>query len=183
MVEELLKKIPAEKCWAITAKALTRIFIMRGRKHIIPLLGKGEGIIAPVMGHEKYEEITTKTWGEGSKWYYPWVKKRFNIPVEDAEEAAKFLIVATTLSHGPEFTAEIVEATPERAVLRMTKCGWWERQKELEMDPELLACPAADQARVGEGLKAINPKIAYKLIKAMPWGDPYCEGLYEFKEE
>ncbi|NIN92862.1 hypothetical protein GTO36_07755, partial [bacterium] len=84
---------------------------MRDRKKIIPLFGKGEGFIAPVLGYKKYEEIATKTWGEGSKRYYPWVKKKFNIPTEDAEEAAKFLIVATTLSHGPEFTAEIVEAT------------------------------------------------------------------------
>ena len=182
-MKELLEKIPVEKRWAITAKNLTRLIIMGARKHIIPLLGKGEGIIAPVLGYKKYEEIATKTWGEGSKWYYPWVKKKFTIPVEDAKGAAKFLIVATTLSHGPEFTAEIAEATPERAVLRMTKCGWWERQKELEVDPELMACPAADQARVGEGLKAINPKITYKLTKAMPWGDPYCESVIEFKEE
>ena len=35
----------------------------------------------------------------------------------------------------------------------------------------------------GEGFKAINPKITHKLVKSRPRGDPYCEDVYEFKEE
>ncbi|MFX1520518.1 MAG: hypothetical protein ACFFCD_11415 [Promethearchaeota archaeon] len=50
---ELLERIPAEKCWEITAKFLTKFLVLRGEKVIAPELGKEEGIFAPVLGSEK----------------------------------------------------------------------------------------------------------------------------------
>jgi hypothetical protein len=146
-------------------------------------MGKGEGIISPLMGWEKYDEVSRKTWGEGGRRFLPWVKERFNIPVEDAIEADKLTEVAATLTSGPEQAFKIVEATPERVVSRTIKCAFMERYKELEVDPALSTCPGGDQAWGKEGLKAIDPKITYKITKAMPWGDPYCEFVYEFKEK
>lgn len=100
MMAELLEKIPAEKRWAITAKILTGLTILRGSKTMVPLLGIGEGIIAPVMGWEKWEEIQRKIWGEGGQNFAPWVKETFNIPVEDAMEAAKLVTVIAPLLGG-----------------------------------------------------------------------------------
>ena len=70
MVEELLKKTPAEECWAITAKIITALYVMRGEKIIAPALGAGEGIIAPVWGAEKWTEINVKIFGDGAKLIY-----------------------------------------------------------------------------------------------------------------
>jgi hypothetical protein len=39
-IEELLEKIPPEKCWAITAKILFTLTVLRGEKFLIPILGK-----------------------------------------------------------------------------------------------------------------------------------------------
>ena len=36
---------------------------------------------------------------------------------------------------------------------------------------------------VGEGAKAVNPKVTVKRTKATLWGDPYCEFIYELIEE
>ena len=58
-----------------------------------------------------------------------------------------------------------------------------ERYNEFEVDPALSTCPPGDQAWGDEGFKAVNPKLTYKVTKAVPWGDPYCEFVYEFKEE
>lgn len=181
-IEELLEKIPAEKRWEITVKVLSKLFALR----IIltrPLLGTGEGIISTILGWEKHEEIQEKTFGEHGRHFIPWVKETFNIPVEDAIGAAKLVIVAGALMRGPEIKDEIIEATRERAVLRRTQCVWIERYKEYEVDTELLTCPPAHQAFSEEGLKAINPKITHTLTKAIPWGDPYCEWIIEFKKE
>jgi len=183
MAEELLEKIPPEKRWAITAKTLWRFTVLRGDKIIAVILGKGEGIIAPVMGAEKWKEINEKIYSDGGKMFYPWVKETFNIPVEDALGAAKLVIVAAVLIQGPENKYELVEATPERAVDNTTNCVTWERYNEFEVDPEHRACDSACQLWAEEGLKAVNPKIAFKLTKAMPRGDPYCEDFYEFREE
>ena len=182
MVDELLEKIPPETCWEITAKALSRLNLLR-IINIRSLMGKGEGIVAPVLGWEKYEEVSTKTWGEGGRKLYSLVKEMFNIPVEDAVGAAKLQIVAGSLIQGPELKGGMVEATPERAIVRWTQCVWVERYKEFGVDIALSTCPSGCQAFIEEGHKAVNPKITWKATKAMPWGDPYCEGIIEFKEE
>ena len=83
---------------------------------------------------------------------------------------------------GPERKIELVEATPERTVVRTNICAWWERYKEHKVDPEFCGCPTGDQAWWENGLKAINPNLTYQLTKAMPRGDPYCEAIIEFNE-
>ena len=113
----------------------------------------------------------------------PWVKETFNISVKDAIGAAKLRIVVATLQSGPEMETEIVEATPERTVVRTTKCGLWERYKECELDPELAVCDVGHQAVVETGLKRVNLKITHKLTKAMSRGDPYCEDVFELKDK
>lgn len=182
-MEELLDKIPAEKRWALTAKILLTISVLRGVKTVMPILGTEEGFISPVRGLEKFQEITDKIVAESTKRSIPRFKEMFNISVEDASGAFKLWNVWGELAFGPEWEREIVEATPERVVARWTKCPWMERYKEYKVAPEFIVCPSNHQTGAKEGLKAITPKLNYKLIKAMPWGDPYCEAVIEFKEE
>lgn len=183
MAAELLKKIPAEKRWEITAKILSAFMVLRGEESVAPLLGKGEGITSPIWGAEKWQEIHIKIFGDGGKHLFPMFKEMFNMPVENAIDADNLVGVAATLMNGPEMEDEIVEATPERVVSRVTKCVWMERYKECEIDFAFIPCVQGDQAWGEEGLKAVNPKITYKITKAMPLGDPYCEMVCEFKEE
>ena len=183
MAEELLKKIPPEKRWEITVKFIGKLFVMRGEKIIAPILGKGEGILSHIWGAEKWYEITDKIVGDAGRQFFPWVKETFNIPVEDAIGAANLLFVTAVLAWGPELKSTIVEATPERVVVRWTKCSWWNRWEEHEVDPAFIPCETAHQANFGEGLKVINPKLTYKLTKLRLRGDPYCEGVIEFKDE
>ena len=79
MSEELLEKIPTERCWEISAKFLIEFAILRGSKIVVPLLGKDEGIFAPVWGLEKFEEIVAKVQGEGGKRHYLHIKEKFLI--------------------------------------------------------------------------------------------------------
>ena len=183
MVEELLEKIPAEKCWALTAKTLTSFIVSRMLKTSTPFLGKEDGILSLLSGWDKEVEIKAKIYAEGARKMFPFVKETFNIPVEDAVGAAKLVDVAATLMNGPELEFEIVEATPERVVSRITKCTWMEKYKEFEVPPTLRPCISGCPAWCEEGLKAVNPKITSKLTKAMPFGDPYCEEIIEFKDE
>jgi len=183
MAKALLERIPPEKRWALTAKILTGLSTLRDLKTVVPLLGKGEGIISPVLGVEKWYEIDKKAFAEGARQFYPWVKETFNIPVDDAIGAAKLVWVAGRLAFGDELTTEIVEATPERIVTRYTKCPWWNRWEEHELDHNVVSCYTPHETWVKVGLKAINPKLTYKLTKAIGWGDPYCEEVVEFKEE
>ena len=181
-IAELLEKIPPEKRWAITAKILTGFIVMRGSNIMAPILGKGEGIISPLWGWEKFDEINTKIFGEGGKKMLQMVKERFNIPVEDAIGAYTLYIVAVTIQQATEFITELIEAAPERVVFRRTKCAWYERYQDFGLDPELRVCPTGHQAWGEEGFKSINPHLKFTLTKTMPRGDPYCEVVIEFKE-
>ena len=111
------------------------------------------------------------------------VKEMFNISVEDAVGASKLAIVFATLLSGPEPWWEIVEATPERAIFRAPECWCWEIYNEYEVEPEFRPCEVAEKSCWEEGFKEINPKITFKLTKALPWGDAYCEAVIEFKDE
>ncbi|MCP8323655.1 MAG: hypothetical protein L6N96_05715, partial [Candidatus Methylarchaceae archaeon HK02M2] len=103
--------------------------------------------------------------------------------VENAIEAHNLIIVAAQLLKGPELKGGIVEATPERVVLRTTECPTWELYNEFEVDSEHRACDPACQIWTEEGITAVNTKIALKLTKARPRGDLYCEFVFEFKDE
>ena len=183
MAEELLEKIPPEKRWAITAKLLTSLNVIQGEKNTAPIIGKGENINSPVKGAETWTEINTKIFGGFFKWWWTRVQEMFNIQVEDAADAVKFVNVTAPLQSGPEWEFEYHDVTRERAAIRVTKCPWWERYTEYEVRPEFIPCLPTCDVEVGEGTKAVNPKITVKLTKARPRGDSYCEWVYEFKEE
>jgi len=182
--KELLEKISAEKCWAISSKILNGFLILSGSKILPSVLGMSEGIISPVWGWEKWSEINIKVMSEIGKRHYLFVKENFIIKVENAADAAKLFIVATRLAFGPGFEGEIAEATPERAFVRWIKCSLDEWFTILEVDPQLrAACHGGHQVFPKEGLKSINPKLTHRLTKTFAWGDPYCEDVIEFKEE
>jgi len=169
---EILDKIPAGTKWAITSNVLASALVVRGEK-----------VIAPVLGKLKWLEINNEVYGEGGKLMFPQIKEEFKFPVRDATEAATFAMLALMLLMGPETQSELIEATPERAVVRTTKCPFWERYEENEVNPELIPCEIGHQAFCKEGFKAITPNVTYKLVKARPSGESYCEGVYEFKEK
>ena len=180
---DLLERVHLEKSWAITAKTLLRFLVNRGSKIFAPTLGKGEGIISPVLGAEKWTEIIMKIYSDSARKMFPLVKERFNIKVEGAIGAAKLVIVAATLLMGPEWEYERVEESKERTVIRTTKCAWWEGYKELAVDHTLRTCDKGGcHTWVVGGLNAINPKLTFKLTKALPRGDPYCEYIFRIEE-
>jgi hypothetical protein len=135
-----------------------------------------------VLGMDKWQEIHDNLWGEGGKMTYPQIKKSFNIPVDDAIGAATLAGVVATLQHGPTYEWEVVEETPKRCVYRFTKCPWWDTYQAFGAKPENIVCAGGHERFVGDGLKAVNPKLKHTLTKAMPRGDPYCESVYELEE-
>jgi hypothetical protein len=183
MANELLEKIPAEKRWALTSKFLSSIHVIQGEKITAPIIGKGEDIVAPVKGAETWTEINVQIFGGFFKWWWPRLQEMFNIQVENAEDAVKFLYVTTALQSGPEWEFETHEVTRERAVVKVNKCPWWERYTENEIRPEFIPCLPTCDEEIEEGIKAVNPSIRIKLTKARPRGDTYCEWVYKLKEE
>jgi hypothetical protein len=129
------------------------------------------------------QEIHIKIFGDGGKLLFPIFKEMFNIPVENAIDAANLVEVVNRVSFGPESQVYYLERTLERVVGRWTKCHYMERYKEFNVDYALIPCVRGCPAWHDEGLKAINPNLTWKKEKQMPQRDPYCEFIIEFKEE
>jgi len=171
-----------EKGWAITAKILIGFIISRAVKTSSSLLGKGEHFTLLVTGWEKYEEILQNVYGDIGKQLCHYVKETINTPVEDAVTAAKLYRTAWTLLSGPDFEYEIVQASPEEAVVRINNCPWLQRFEEFEIGPEHRACHRSHQANGEKGLMVFNPMLTFKLTKAPQWGDSYCEFIIGLKD-
>jgi hypothetical protein len=167
-MSEILEKIPVEVKWAMSS----------GRAVATGLMAQ----LGAIVGGEKLEEILTGMFGGAGKRVHPFVKEKYNIPVEDAAGAAKLSLVVGGLILGPEYESKIVETTPEKAVRRTTKCPWTERFTEYNIDPEYRVCTIPCAKFVEEGFKAVNPNIAFQLTKSLAQGDPYCEFVYELKK-
>jgi hypothetical protein len=136
--------------------------------------------LGSVVGADKLEEILTGMWSGAGKRSHPNIQEKYNITVEDAAGAAKLSYVVGCTSLGPEYKSEIVEANPKKAVRKTTKCPWMERYTAYNIAPEFRVCATPCAKYVEEGLKVVNREITFKLRKAMPRGDPYCEFVYEF---
>jgi len=57
---------------------MSALWVIRGEKIIAPILGKGEGILSPIWGAEKWQEIHIKIFGDGgsrsaSLMCLPWI--------------------------------------------------------------------------------------------------------------
>ena len=134
------------------------------------------------LGIEKWNEMSSYLWGEGGKMVFPQVEKVLNIKVENAIGASTLASVVVFLHYGPGLEWEVLEETPQRCVTRITNCPWYDVYKEFGIKPEDMICPSDHIAFVKRGMRAVNPNITHKLTKAMPWGDYYCEDIYEFEE-
>lgn len=168
--KEIIEKVPVEKRWEMTAKSLSGACV----GYSLALLR--------VVGKEKLAEIESEMWGEGGKMSLLQVKEAFKLPVEDAVEALNLVAVAGILGLGPEFELETIEKTKKRVIVRVIKCPFWERVKEFGATAQYNPCDPACSVWGTEGLKAVNPNITRKIVKAPPRGDPYCEVVYELKE-
>jgi len=169
MAEAILEKIPAEKRWEIATKTFTGASVGYGQ------------VLLGIVGKDRSIEIGVKMSGKWGKTFIPMIKKAFKIPVEDAVGAANVAAVAAVLSMGPEMEGKRIEETEKRVVDRVTKCPFWERAKEFGVTAQYDCVPSC-LAWSEEGLKAINPKLTFKITKALPCGDPYCELVCELKE-
>jgi hypothetical protein len=168
--EEIVEKFPPEERWKMAAKAFTGS------------IAGYDIFVGQALGKEKWIELHDNLWGEGAKMTYPRIKNAFNLSVENAIDAGVLSSVAVLLEQGPEYEWETIESTPEKVVYRITKCPWFNRYTEFGIKPEDMICPGGHKRSCGDGIKAVNPKLKHTLTKAMPWGDPYCEGVWELEE-
>ena len=86
----------------------------------------------------------------------------------------------SSASMGPELQYETVEKSPDRVVVRITECPWWNRQQEQNVVLE--GCDAGHVAFCNAFAGSVNPKVTMRMNKSRHRGDSYCEEVYEMQE-
>ena len=160
---EALTGIPAETRWTVATKAMTGATAVTSK------------VLWDVVGQDQYDEMLVQIWteaGKGSKE----IADALGLTGDDAKSVAEAVRSVVIVSMGPECKYVSPEATPRRAVNRLTECCWWNRQKELGFSGEL--CNAGCPAYNGAFAKSLNPNVTTRRVRARPKGDAYCEYVF-----
>ena len=128
---EAVEKVPAETRWAIATQGLTGAVVATGKA------------LLDAVGQDRYNEITVQIWAEAGK-AAKQVADALGLVGDDVRSAAETTLSVTAVAMGPEVKSEIVEATAERAVLRITECPFWNRMKESGISEDM--CSASSVA-------------------------------------
>ncbi|MCC7565130.1 MAG: hypothetical protein KO206_02465 [Methanomicrobiaceae archaeon] len=154
-----LERIPVDARWKIAGSRASALPIMYRKA------------FRQVTDELSYNEIERDIWrGLGREAGI--ITSAFRLPVEDAGDIAGALIAASQTLYGPEYAAEITEATPGRATLAVKECPLLNRANEMEADPKSVcnACHAYANAAV-EGM---NQHYGIHYAQGMCTGDASC---------
>lgn len=163
---DLIEKVPAEKRWEIATKGLTGAYVACA------------SALQGAVSEAQYDQFSKMLWYQGGKTLKELVDT-VGLPVGNAREIEEALEISARTSMGPEFEFEVVEASEDRCVARLTKCAWHERWKEMGLAKDL--CGTGHQSWGDAAVESVNPDFAYTLVKSMLRGDPYCEFVIERK--
>jgi len=116
---EAVEKVPGETRWTIATKALTGVLIVTGKT------------LRDIVGEKRFDEIWGQVWagaGKASKE----IADALGLAGNDAKSVAEAFQSVVLVSMGPEIESETIEATADKAVVRVTGCPWWNRFNELD---------------------------------------------------
>jgi hypothetical protein len=158
-IKEMIENIPAEVRWSIAAQAHTSTATIL------------DAAIQEAVGPEKREEILTNIY-VGSA---PAIKQMIDalgFPTDNAEAATKALTCAYAVMFGPEMQSEIIDASPQKSVSRVTQCAFPLRMKEMRVEFD---CFPVCTAMVKAAYHAIKPDLKVAIgDKCIRRGDAYC---------
>jgi hypothetical protein len=161
-----IEDIPVETRWEIAAKSASTV----------PLLY--DKYFRKVL-KEKYDDIERPIWIESGKEMKN-LAEVLDLPRDKAQEISESLGVIGAILYGPEMKKELVDATEDRALGRMTQCSVLNRANEMGLDPKISAQRAC-MVFMKTAVEALNPAFTYRLNKSMCSGDDYCEMVIEKK--
>jgi hypothetical protein len=166
-MEFKVDQISAETKWAIATRGLTGALTAHLQA------------IYSLAGKEKYPEILRQIWtpiGQASAE----LAKSLGMTGENPKSAAEAGAAICICAMGPEYAIEEIVASPDKTVMKITACPWWNRMKESGISHDLLS--ACDLVFWELFIKSLNPNLTMKHGKQMHRGDPYCEWIFETKK-
>jgi len=106
--------------------------------------------------------------------------EEYYLPVDSARSLGWSMWVIMLSLFGPDFENEILEATDERVVMRMTRCPIMKMAENagFEVEHSCNTCKAFNKTL----LRELNPGYSLRYSHGMCWGDEYCEIILESRD-
>jgi hypothetical protein len=162
-----LEDIPMELRWEIATKSAS------GMPVIYDMLFR------EAFG-DKVDELEMLFWTEGGKNVKD-IAASLDLPAENAQEVDNALGTVSIILLGPEFKNEIVKATDERVIERLTACPMLNRIREIGRDPSMVKASEHCQAFCTNAVESLNPRYSLIYTKKMCTGDSCCEYTIELR--
>jgi hypothetical protein len=166
-MEFSVDQVPAEARWAMATKGLTGA------------LTAYQNVMLNMAGREKYDEIMGQIWGQIGKMSAE-MTKASGMEGGNAQSAALAFASSVMIAMGPEYQIEVVEASEDRTVMKVTECPFWNRIGEFGIAEDLLT--AGDNAFCKNFVETLNPNISMKHGSRMHLGATHCEWIFEKKK-
>lgn len=150
---------PSERKWKATGRARGR-YVGDLERAVYESFGD-EGL--KVIG-QVYAQAAERTFLQGLK--------NFGIKEKDARAFALFFVISNTIIG---YDMELVEATPERAVVRYHTCHLFDASSS----GNARICREANFNFERRAAQLLNPKLKVTMTKLRAAGDPCCEFIVE----
>lgn len=162
-----IKDIPAEVRWEIATKAANSQSVVY------------DMLVRQIIG-DKIDDIWNVIMAEGGKQSKE-MAESLGLPTSNAIEIENALDIISTIILGPELVGEILDASEERLIEKMTGCPMLNAHRNIG-HPPTAGTPAHCQAFCQSSVESLNPRYAIRYTKRMCTGDPHCEYIIELKK-
>lgn len=162
-----IEDIPAEIRWEIAAKSATAMpwaYVMAFQN---------------VISKKRLFEIERTIWTQGGIEAKK-LADQLNLPAGNAKEVNNTWGIVSGVLYGPEFKEDIIEASEDKVVTRITGCPFLNRAREMRIDSKdsFESCQAYARSIV----ENLNGKYTQRFTTGMCRGDPYCENIIELRK-
>jgi len=130
-------------------------------------------------GYEAANQINLEVWRRCGEILVREMKKILQLKGGDLEEV-KVLFGGLMELDGTTFDFE--SPKDQRLMVRVYRCAWYENLKKAGRDT-LHDCMAIDLAILPSWLKAIDPRLTFRFLKAIPKGDGCCEIVIQYEDK
>lgn len=146
-----------------------------GAMTALTLLNAYSEAVAQVIGAEQSTALLTMTCEALGTAQGKMLKAQAGVEECDARTARLLLMAA--IEQGFGIQSEVVEESPERAVVKVGRCSDYESAQAVGMDAEAIeaACRACSIKLMEAMAKQLNPNLSYQLVKFRTAPDGYCE--------
>jgi len=156
-----IKDVPPEARWEIAARSASAMPMLIDKMFKEPF-------------GELYDNMMLHFWAQSGRNVRA-IARSLHLPLDSAGEVNNALFVVFAILMGPELEGQVMEASVDQAMQRLTSCPMYNRAREMG---HLQSClPFYCETFCQSAVESLNPRYSHLHTSKMCAGDPHCEWI------